>query len=72
LSKKIDVVFGVTKMEKMGALPAKTKSPTAAILRRRRAAVAAFRRDRRIDDEARSIPDTGRIVFRAGGTTTLR
>ena len=41
-------------------------------MRRRRAAVAAFRRDRRLDDESRSIPDTGRIVFRGTGGTTLR
>jgi hypothetical protein len=58
-------------------MSAKPKATSAAILRRRRSPVAAFRRDRRsdigveVDGEARAIPGWGRIVFRSG-VTTLR
>ncbi|HEY4185754.1 MAG TPA: hypothetical protein VGP07_11840 [Polyangia bacterium] len=52
-------------------MTAKPKSPSGAIVRRRRAAVAAFRRDRRTEDDARAVPDWGRIVLRSN-TTTLR
>jgi hypothetical protein len=56
----------------MNPMTAKPKSLSGAIVRRRRAAVAAFRRDRRGGEEdARAIPDWGRIVLRSG-TTTLR
>jgi hypothetical protein len=55
----------------MGDMTAKPKSPSGAIVRRRRAAVAAFRRDRRTEDDARAVPDWGRIVLRSN-TTTLR
>jgi hypothetical protein len=59
---------------KLGDISEKTKSSTGAILRRRRSAVAPFRRDRRDDrgsDDTRAIPDWGRIVLRSA-TTTLR
>jgi hypothetical protein len=58
----------------MGEITAKTKSPAGALVRRRRTAVAAFRRERRgggyqDGDEARAIPDWGRIVLRSGSIT---
>jgi len=52
----------------MADMTAKPKSATGAIVRRRRAAVAAFRRDRRSED-ARAVPVWGRIVLRSGSTT---
>jgi hypothetical protein len=52
----------------MGDMTAKPKSTTGAIVRRRRAAVAAFRRDRRLED-TRAVPDWGRIVLRSASTT---
>ncbi len=52
----------------MGDMTAKPKSTTGAIVRRRRAAVAAFRPDRRLED-ARAVPDWGRIVLRSASTT---
>lgn len=54
----------------MSDMTAKSKSANGAIVRRRRTAVAAFRRDRPTGD-ARAVPDWGRIVLRSG-TTTLR
>ncbi|MBC8131645.1 MAG: hypothetical protein H7X95_01585 [Deltaproteobacteria bacterium] len=54
----------------MGEISAKTKLASDAILRRRRGAVAPFRRDRRTD-EARVVPAWGRIVLRTA-TTTFR
>ena len=56
----------------MGTFTAKTRATSAVLVRRRRSTVAGFRRDRRTDDEAKAIPDWGRIVFRAGVATTLR
>lgn len=53
---------------KMGDMTAKPKSTNGAIVRRRRAAVAAFRRDRRLED-TRAVPDWGRIVLRSSSTT---
>ena len=49
-------------------------------IRRRRTAVAAFRRERRTTDggfvvgadDTRAVPDWGRIVLRAGRSITLR
>ena len=55
---------------KMGEISAKNKTSSGAILRRRRGAVAPFRRDRR-GDETPVIPAWGRIVLRTA-TTTLR
>jgi hypothetical protein len=61
----------------MGDMSSKPKTSTGAILRRRRGAVAAFRREKRsdvsvgVDDGARDVPGWGRIVFRSG-VTTLR
>jgi hypothetical protein len=52
-------------------MTAKPKALSGAIVRRRRATVAAFRRDRRPEDDSRAIPDWGRIVLRST-TTTLR
>jgi hypothetical protein len=60
---------------KMGAVTAKSKPAGDAIVRRRRVAVASFRRDRRIvqgldeDRCAPLVPDCGRIVFRSGRVT---
>ena len=52
---------------------AKTKSMSGAIVRRRRTAVAAFRRDRRVEvgveEDPRAVPDWGRIVLRSSSTT---
>gem|GEM_PF-3519363 len=53
---------------KMADMTAKPKSATGAIVRRRRAAVAAFRRDRRLED-TRAVPAWGRIVLRSASTT---
>jgi hypothetical protein len=52
----------------MGEISAKPKSSSGAILRRRRGAVASFRRDRR-NDEERVVPAWGRIVLRSASTT---
>lgn len=54
----------------MGEISAKTKPSSGAILRRRSAPVAPFRRDRRSED-LRVVPAWGRIVLRTA-TTTLR
>jgi hypothetical protein len=48
---------------------AKSKSLSGAIVRRRRTAVAAFRRDRRVEEDTRAVPDWGRIVLRSSSTT---
>ena len=65
----------------MGDISVKPKISSGAILRRRRGAVAAFRRERRSDvnvgvdvsinvnDGPRAVPGWGRIVFRSGATT---
>jgi hypothetical protein len=55
----------------MGDVTAKSKTVGDAIVRRRRAAVAPFRRDRRAADETCTpcVPDSGRIVFRSGRVT---
>jgi hypothetical protein len=56
----------------MGDVTAKSKSVGDAIVRRRRAAVAPFRRDRRsaVDEPGTPcVPDWGRIVFRSGRVT---
>lgn len=57
----------------MGDMSAKPKTSSNAILRRRRAVVAAFRRDRDRDDRrsepAANVPDWGRIVLRSASTT---
>jgi len=52
----------------MADMTAKPKSTTGAIVRRRRAAVAAFRRDLRPED-TRAVPVWGRIVLRTSSTT---
>jgi len=52
----------------MADMTAKPKTTTGAIVRRRRAAVAAFRRDLRPDD-TRAVPVWGRIVLRSSSTT---
>jgi hypothetical protein len=57
---------GFLKMENTTAKP---KSLSGAIVRRRRTAVAAFRRDRRVEDDTRAVPDWGRIVLRSSSTT---
>lgn len=52
----------------MGDMTAKPKSTSGTIVRRRRAAVAAFRRDRPLED-TRAVPVWGRIVLRSASTT---
>ena len=63
----------------MGEITAETSARTKSAadadapssIRRRRPTVAALRRDRRGggEDDARAVPDWGRIVFRSGSVT---